>query len=295
MPHNALRQHRLAAPPGRDRAEGGQAGTVGPAAGPSGRAGGPAPSGRYGLLLLILVSTYLLSAFSSGKLVIDLQILLFAVVLMLALRNSPLPGRWRLLVSAIALTGSAVAFGISLAGDAGLGAAEFWKGLVLLATAVLIVRRVLARPVVTIQSIYGALSAYIIIGLMFAAFYAAMSHVGGSFFANGEPANTKTFQYFSFTTLTTLGYGDFTAVADGGRAVAVMEALTGQIFLATLVARLVAAFRAPAERAAAPMSRRRWPPSAIRGGGGMSYRPKPAARANRDSAGRREDAGRRSP
>ncbi len=43
---------------------------------------------------------------------------------------------------------------------------------------VLIVRRVLAKPTVTIQSIYGALSAYIIIGLMFAAFYAAIGHLG---------------------------------------------------------------------------------------------------------------------
>ncbi len=64
-----------------------------------------------------------------------------------------------------------------------------------------------------------------------------------SFFANRQPGNTQTFQYFSFTTLTTLGYGDFTAMDSSGRAVAVLEALTGQVFLATLVARLVAAFR----------------------------------------------------
>ena len=57
------------------------------------------------------------------------------------------------------------------------------------------------------------------------------------------------FQYFSFTTLTTLGYGDFTAAFKGGRAVAMLEAMTGQIFLATLVAKLVATFR-PASHAA---------------------------------------------
>jgi hypothetical protein len=247
------------------------------------------------MLLLVLISTYLLSAFSSSKLVIDLQVLLFLAVLMLALRNAPLPRRWTLLVSVVALTGSAAAVGASVTGtEAGMGAAEIWKGLVLLLTAVLIVRRVLARPVVTIQSIYGALSAYIIIGLMFAAWYAAMWHVDGRFFVNGEPANTQTFQYFSFTTLTTLGYGDFTAAGEGGRAIAVMEALTGQIFLATLVARLVAAFRAPAERAA-PVGRRRWPPSTIRRGGGMSYRRKPAGNGSRKSAGHQEDAGRRYP
>jgi hypothetical protein len=50
-------------------------------------------------------------------------------------------------------------------------------------------------------------------------------------------------------TLTTLGYGDFTAAASGGQAFAVIEAITGQIFLATLVARLVAGFRGAARAA----------------------------------------------
>lgn len=76
-----------------------------------------------------------------------------------------------------------------------------------------------------------------------------MDHLGGGqFFVHGQHASTQTFQYFSFTTLTTLGYGDFTAAGNAGRAVAVLEALTGQVFLATLVARLVAAFRGPGER-----------------------------------------------
>jgi Ion channel len=210
------------------------------------RAGPPERAGRFGLLLLVLISTYLLSAFSVGKLAGDLQVLLFLAVLLLALRTSPLPRRWTWPVAVVALTGSAAAFAASVTGTGtGEGASELWKGLILLLTAVLIVRRVLARPTVTLQSIYGALSAYIIIGLMFAAFYAAIENLGaGSFFASGQVASTQTFQYFSFSTLTTLGYGDFTAAGNGGRAIAVMEALTGQVFLATLVARLVSAFRA---------------------------------------------------
>ena len=150
---------------------------------------------------------------------------------------------------AVSLAGSAAALGAALTDTAaGLGLADLWRGALLLVTVVLIVRRVLAQPRVTIQSIYGALSAYIIIGLMFSAFYAAIGHLGAApFFADGQPANPQTFQYFSFATLTTLGYGDFTAAGNSGRAIAVMEALIGQVFLATLVARLVAAFRAPAE------------------------------------------------
>jgi hypothetical protein len=215
-----------------------------------GRTGPPNTGGRYGLLLLVLVATYLLSAFNVKRLAPEVQVCLFAVVLLLALRSSPLPGRWPAVIGAVTVAGSAGAVGASLTGTvAGTGAADLWKALLLLLTAILVVRRVLARPTVTIQSIYGALSAYLIIGLMFAACYAAIDHLSHSdFFANNQPANTQTFQYFSFTTLTTLGYGDFTAAESGGRSIAVMEALTGQVFLATLVARLVAAYQAPSRR-----------------------------------------------
>ena len=52
--------------------------------------------GRYGLLLLLLIGTYLLAAFTEAKLATELQVLLFAFVLLIALRNSPMPrrGRW---------------------------------------------------------------------------------------------------------------------------------------------------------------------------------------------------------
>jgi hypothetical protein len=107
----------------------------------------------------------------------------------------------------------------------------------------------MAKPTVTIQSLYGAISAYLITGLMFAACYAAIQRLDSQpFFADNQPANTQTLQYFSFTTLTTLGYGDFTAARSGGRSIAVLEAMAGQVFLATLVARLVTAYPRPARR-----------------------------------------------
>jgi hypothetical protein len=196
---------------------------------------------------VVLVGTYLFSAFNGRHLATELQIGLFALLLLLAMRSSPLPGRWPLVIGTITVTGSAAAFGAAVTGtSAGAGAAELWKALILLMTAVMVVRRVLAKPTVTIQSIYGALSAYLIVGLMFAACYAAIQQLSQTgFFADNQPVNAQTLQYFSFTTLTTLGYGDFTAAGNGGRSIAVMEALTGQVFLATLVARLVSAYRGP--------------------------------------------------
>ena len=209
----------------------------------------PAP-GRYGALLLLLIASYLLSAFLPAERWIGgLQVVLFTVVMILALRSSSVPRRGVRVLLFTAVAGVPVFFAISLStatGDIGTGVANIWTGLVLLAAAVMIVRRVLTFGTVTLQSIFGAFSAYMIVGLMFASFFAAIYHFSGDvFFANNQPGNTQTFQYFSFTTLTTLGYGDFTAAKSSGQAVAVMEALTGQVFLATLVARLVAAFRTP--------------------------------------------------
>ena len=145
------------------------------------------------------------------------------------------------------------------AGYAGRGVASAWSGALLLFIVVIILRQILSADTVTLQSIYGVISAYLIIGLMFSAFYGAMYFLQGkTFFANGQAGSSSNFQYFSFTTLTTLGYGDFTARYNPGRAIAMLEAMTGQIFLATLVAKLVGSFRpgaAPAKEVAAGTER----------------------------------------
>lgn len=206
--------------------------------------------GRYGALLLVLIASYLLSAFINARWMEALQVVLFTAAMLLALRSAAI-SRWAVrVVLAAAIIGLPVMFFLSFStatGNTGSGVADIWTGLVLFAAAVLIVHRVLAFGEVTLQSIFGAFSAYLVIGLMFASFFAAIYRFSGDqFFVPGEAVNgTQTFQYFSFTTLTTLGYGDFTAAGNGGRSIAVMEALTGQVFLATLVARLVSAYRGP--------------------------------------------------
>jgi hypothetical protein len=203
--------------------------------------------GRYGALLIVLITSYLLSAFITKRWIEAVQVVLFTVAMLLALRSAAISRRAVRVVLYAAIIGLPVMVFLAFSkvtGNAGTGTADIWTGLVLLAAAVMIVHRVLTFGTVTLQSIYGAFSAYLVIGFMFAAFFAAIYHFSGDkFFASGEAANTQTFQYFSFTTLTTLGYGDYTAKYSSGQATAVMEALTGQIFLATLVARLVAAYR----------------------------------------------------
>jgi hypothetical protein len=228
----------------------------------SGQGSGP----RYGSLLLILVVTYLLSAFGSGHLISTVQVVLFLAVVLIALRNGRFHRKTVQILAVGLLLGSGISVTLRFVDGNGVGGAlaSLWTALILLLAAFLLVRQVLAQPEITAQSIYGVLSAYMIIGLIFSAVYVAMWKFGGAFFAHGEADNPKTFQYFSFTTLTTLGYGDFTAAGDGGRAVAVLEAIIGQMFLATLVARLVAGFRW-SDRAAARRAGQQAVPAAGQG------------------------------
>jgi uncharacterized integral membrane protein len=208
----------------------------------------PPEGNRFALLLAVLVGTYVVSAFITGPLIRTLQIALLLGVVLIAVQVSGISRRITRLAIAVVVGGSAAALVLvrTTTSDPVDGAASAWIALMLLFAVILIVRKVLTGKEVTLQSIFGAISAYLIIGLMFAAIYGAMSKFGsGPFFADGQPESAATFQYFSFTTLTTVGYGDFTAAAASGRAVAVMEAVLGQVFLAVLVGWLVSAFRAP--------------------------------------------------
>jgi hypothetical protein len=202
---------------------------------------------RYGILLAIVTASYVLSALFTTKWIADTQIVLFTAAGLIAIRNSRLRRRHARVVTTAAFLVSllVILVGLHQGGDVGRGVASVWKAALLLLIAAAIVRQILALSEVTMQSIYGAISTYLIIGLMFAALYSAIYHLHNHmFFANGRSGHsTSDFQYFSFTTLTTLGYGDFTAAGSGSRAIAMLEAMTGQIFLATLVAKLVASFR----------------------------------------------------
>ena len=126
----------------------------------------PAP-GRYGALLLVLIVGYLLSAFITAHWVDSLQVVIFTVAMVLALRSSSVSRRAVRVLLFVAAVGVPVFFALSLSsatGNVGTGIANVWTGLVLLAAVVLIVHRVLTFGTVTLQSIYGAFSAYLIVG-----------------------------------------------------------------------------------------------------------------------------------
>jgi voltage-gated potassium channel len=113
---------------------------------------------------------------------------------------------------------------------------------VLLVTATLpvTINRVLHHRRISQETVLGALCAYVLIGLLFAFLYLAVHELRDDpFFAQPGPHAQSEYLYFSFVALTTLGFGDLSPAVGLPQALTVLEALSGQIFLVTLVARLV--------------------------------------------------------
>ena len=93
---------------------------------------------------------------------------------------------------------------------------------------------------ITYQRIEGSIIVYLLLGIVFAhVFHAVHIFSGPSSFTNIKGTSLKEFLYYSFTTLTTVGYGDITPVHPFARSFANFESLMGQLYPAILIARLV--------------------------------------------------------
>jgi len=112
--------------------------------------------------------------------------------------------------------------------------------LLVTATLPITLSRVLQHRRITYETVLGALCAYVLIGLLFAFLYLAVSGLrDGPFFVQPGAHGQGEYLYFSFVALTTLGFGDLSPTVGLPQALTVLEALFGNIFLVTLVARLV--------------------------------------------------------
>jgi voltage-gated potassium channel len=112
-------------------------------------------------------------------------------------------------------------------------------GLVLTAI-VAIVRRLVQQPAITMKTVLGALCIYLYAGMLFALLYGVVDVWSADpFFTQTDKATSLDYVYFSIVTMTTVGYGDYTAAGDLGRMLAVSEALFGQLYLVSVVAMLV--------------------------------------------------------
>jgi hypothetical protein len=106
--------------------------------------------------------------------------------------------------------------------------------------AIVVLTMVLRPGTITRRRIEGAVAAYLLLGLAWAGAYEWVALRAPSAFAGAIAAGSAPWTYFSFVTLSTMGYGDITPVAPVARSLATAEAITGQLYLAILISRLVA-------------------------------------------------------
>jgi hypothetical protein len=112
------------------------------------------------------------------------------------------------------------------------------------AAPVLILRYVFIRRVVDLQTFLGAVCAYLMIGMLFAFTYQVLAFVSDRpFFTNPSASGLGDYLFFSFVTITTIGYGNLVPAGEIGQTLAVWEAILGQFFLAAVVAKIVSSWR----------------------------------------------------
>lgn len=201
--------------------------------------------GLSGFLLLLFVSLFL-GPLLDSLLVRIVSSFLFSFLLIAGVMNVARRRAPRVVVGAVAAVAIVLRWaemftaGLAVALSARVAALAF----LLLLTAVLMARVFGDRGEVTVHRVNGAVAVYVLFGITWSVLYQILAlAVPGAFSVPAGAVDPATMQenltYFSFITLTTLGYGDITAVHPTARMFAILEALVGQLYPATLLARLV--------------------------------------------------------
>jgi hypothetical protein len=210
---------------------------------------------KFSFLLIALVGLLIVQALIEGfSNQMTLFHVLYSVVLVTIILTFALDKRVRLILMFLGLialigTWSVYSLGIdarteTLVVERGIGVVFFgW-------TAGLVLNRVLRQDNVTTDTLMGSVCAYLLIAAAWAMAYSALEiAVPGSFSATGKPkatdANINDWVYYSFMTLTTLGYGNIQPASRAAGMLSWMEAMAGQFYLAVLVARLVSLHVSP--------------------------------------------------
>jgi hypothetical protein len=199
------------------------------------------------VLALIVVSFAFAATASDAAWTTGVLVVLQGLTLIAAIWTSGLARTRSWLVFGLAMLTIAIALAVvsSAAGGADLtGAVGLVSALFIICVVVVIVRSIAWSPEVNAEIILGAICVYVSIGMIFLFAYGAVADIGSSaFFAQGGDGTRALRLYFSYVTLATLGYGDYTPATNIGHMLAVVEALLGQIYLVTVVALLVARLR----------------------------------------------------
>ena len=203
-------------------------------------------SNAFGIVILLVLATYVAASLTkyTGWSAVVVSIL-GCTTSTVALASSGIAEQR--LSAAIGLASVCVALAVVAAAterEGALGIAALIQILLLAWSAGTVLRAVLHEQRVGFRTILGAISVYLIFGLLFASLYVAIDRLqAGAFFDPVTELDTGDYVFFSFTTLTTTGYGNLVPGGQPGKMFSVLEMLLGQIFLVTLIAGLVSLWR----------------------------------------------------
>ncbi len=199
--------------------------------------------GRFGFLFISILLMFTLRPFMEGYIGLQVLLAIFmsAIVISVIYAVSE-QKRALMIVLAIAIPTLIIKWLSYFVQITAIHLASDVTGVVFTAYATIIILSYVYREKkITVDFIYAAVSGYFLIGLMWAFVFSALEFLmPGSFQGpQVEASRLSHAYYYSFTTLTTLGYGDITPVSAPARSFSFLEAIMGQLYLAILIAGLV--------------------------------------------------------
>jgi len=208
----------------------------------------------YGLVLLLILVTYALSATLTAAWAVSLVLFVQIATIWVTLQASQARRHLRQVTGALLVVTAAIAIlNLFISRETADGVMAVVSGLLYVAAPIIIIRRLVLRRTVDTQTLLGAIAAYLMAGMAFAFVYRALGTLqAGPFFGSQGEGSFSQDLFFSFTTLTTTGYGNLVPAVNPGQTLAVMEMLTGQLFLVTAVARVVSAWQPRQDRGRPP-------------------------------------------
>jgi hypothetical protein len=205
----------------------------------------------YGFVLLLVMVTYTVSVSVTqawaGSIVLTVQL----ATVWFTLRTSqarPVVRRIADIVLCLAAVAAVLSFFVHQSGNERGGIFVVCSLLYLIAP-FSIVRHLILRRDIDTETLLGAVSAYLLIGMFFAFAYQAAGEFGSvPFFGTAGHGSLSQDLFFSFVTMTTVGYGNLVPAANPGQSLAVLEALIGQLFLVVAVGKIISSYRPRRER-----------------------------------------------
>ena len=192
--------------------------------------------------MLLVVVTYIVSISVTGATAASIVLTVQLATVWLALRTAQAARLFRIVADVVLGLAAVVAVGSFFVHGSGaqLGAIFVISCLLYLVAPFAIVRHLLRRQVVDRESLLGAVTAYLLFGMFFAFAYRAIGELGSvPFFGHAGRGTLSQDLFFSFVTIATVGYGNLVPAANPGQVLAVVEAITGQLFLIVAVGKVV--------------------------------------------------------